>query len=80
MQAFLRTPLTIEEKYCTMTVYVGAILLHYKSERKYITMNKVKTAVIGLGCRGYSVMADLILNMDNAEVVAATVVDKNTDL
>ena len=32
--------------------------------------NKVKTAVVGLGGRGYSIMADLILNMDNAEVVA----------
>jgi len=33
-------------------------------------MNKVRTAVVGLGGRGYSIMADLILGMDNAEVVA----------
>ncbi len=33
-------------------------------------MNKVRTAVVGLGGRGYSIMAGLILHMDNATVTA----------
>lgn len=33
-------------------------------------MNKVRTAVVGLGSRGYGVLADLILGMDNARVTA----------
>ena len=33
-------------------------------------MDKVKTAVIGLGSRGYSVLKDLLLKMDNVEIVS----------
>ncbi len=33
-------------------------------------MNQVRTAVVGLGGRGYSILADLVLKMDNARVTA----------
>ena len=48
----------------------GLSLPNNKSERKYITMNKVKTAVVGLGGRGYGILTGLLLGMENAEVVA----------
>ena len=35
-----------------------------------ITMEKVKTAVIGLGQRGSSMIKHLLLGMDNCEIVA----------
>ena len=33
-------------------------------------MEKVKTAVIGLGARGYSILKDLLLKMDNVEIAS----------
>ena len=33
-------------------------------------MNQVRTAAIGLGCRGYSMLEALLLHMDNVRITA----------